>query len=195
MNTKLAALLRELETFGAEHDAHAPDRAARLLNIPRATGEFLLWLARALEARRILEVGTSNGYSTLWLAYAAQAFSGSVVTLECVPTKAAMAHENFERVSLTPWIRQHIGDAAEILKQQADHSFGLIFLDADRRQYVALWDDLQRVLALGGVIVVDNAVSHADDLAEFFARVQATPGYLTSLVPVGKGAGLILKET
>lgn len=194
MNHKLAALLAELEAFGKAHDAATTDYSRKMLNITRDTGEFLLLLARAIEARRILEIGTSNGYSTLWLAYAVQQFSGSVITIEHSPAKAEMAREILARVSLAPWVQLIEGDAGEILERQADRSFGLVFLDADRQQYVSWWSDLQRVLALGGLLVVDNAVSHADEMQAFVGVVQKTPGYLTSLVPVGNGEWMILKE-
>src|SRR5262249_26407999 len=49
------------------NDASTTERARRMLNITRATGEFLAVLVRATLARRVLEIGTSNGYSTLWL--------------------------------------------------------------------------------------------------------------------------------
>lgn len=195
MNNKLATLFNELEEFGKTNDATVTDRARRMMNITRDTGEFLLLIARAIEARRILEIGTSNGYSTLWLAFAVQQLSGSVTTVDKSQYKADMARENFERVSLVPWIKQYVGDAGDFLKQQADNSFGLIFLDSERAQYVNWWNDLQRVMALGGLMIVDNAVSHASEMKPFADLVQATPGYLTSLVPVGNGELLVLKQT
>ena len=85
-------------------------------------------------------------------------------------------------------------DAGQVLKQQADNSFGLIFLDANRQQYVNWWNDLRRVLALGGLLVVDNAVSHAGEMQGFVEVVRKTPDYLTALVPVGNGELMILKE-
>ena len=195
MNQKLTTLLKELEEFGKTNDATVTDRSRKMLNITRDTGEFLLLIARAIEARRILEIGTSNGYSTLWLAYAVQQLSGTVTTVERSQFKADLARENFERVSMVPWIQQHVGDATDFLKQQVDNSFGLIFLDSDRAQYVGWWNDLQRVMALGGLMIVDNAVSHSDEMKNFVDVVQATPGYLTSLVPVGNGEFLVLKQT
>ena len=44
------------------------------------------------------------------------------------------------------------------------------------------------------LIVVDNAVSHASEIKDFAELVERTPGYLTSLAPVGNGEWLILKE-
>ncbi len=194
MNDKLAAVLQELEAFGEANDAREMDRSRRMLNITRDTGEFLLLLARAVEARRVLEIGTSNGYSTLWLADAVRPLNGVVMTVDRSPFKAEMARENFRRAGLESWIKSHLGDATDFLKQLPDGAFGLIFLDSDRHQYVGWWSDLQRVLALGGLMVVDNAVSHAGEMEDFVRLVQHTPGYLTSLAPIGNGELLVLKE-
>jgi predicted O-methyltransferase YrrM len=194
MNPKLAALLQELESFGKANDARETERARRMMNITHDTGEFLVLLTRAVDARRVLEIGTSNGYSTLWLAYAVQPLNGKVITVEHSAYKAELARENFKRVALEEWIYLHLGDAGEFLKTQDDSSFGLIFLDASRKQYVAWWADLQRVLVPGGLLVADNAVSHAHEIELFKQIVQQTPGYVTSLVPIGNGELVILKE-
>lgn len=194
MNPKLAALLQELESFGKANDAREAERARRMMNITRDTGEFLVLLTRAVDARRVLEIGTSNGYSTLWLAYAVQPLGGKVVTVEHSAYKAELARENFKRVALDEWIELQLGEAGDILKQQPDRSFGLIFLDASRNQYVDWWTELQRVLVPGGLLVADNAVSHAHEIELFKQIVQQTPGYVTSIVPIGNGELVVLKE-
>ncbi len=194
MNESLVVLLRELEAFGVANDTATTERAQRMLNITRDTGEFLLWLVRALKAKRVLEIGTSNGYSTLWLAHAVTPLDGTVTTLEQSPRKVDMARENFARAELQAYIQVQPINAGDFLHAQPAGMFDFIFLDSDRAEYVAWWHDLQRILARGGAIVVDNAVSHASEMENFTRLVQQTPGYLTLLVPVGKGEFLILKE-
>jgi predicted O-methyltransferase YrrM len=194
MPDKLDTLFRELERFGNENDAQATSRSHKMLNITPDTGEFLRLLVRALKARRILEIGTSNGYSTLWLACAVQPMNGSVTTLEKSLYKAEMARANFARAEMQPWINLQLVAAGDFLKQQSVAAFDFVFLDSERSEYIAWWPDLQRVLASGGLLVVDNAVSHVHELRDFVQAVQQTPGYITSLVPVGKGELVILKE-
>ncbi len=104
-----------------------------------------------------------------------------------------MASHNFRRSGLTPQIHLHVGEAGRYLASLPDASVDFLFLDAERREYPAFWPDLQRVIVPNGLIVVDNAISHEAEMARFVAQVKATPGYLTSLVPVGKGELLILK--
>lgn len=193
MDEKLVALVRELETFGEMHDARETDHARRMLNITRDTGEFLLVLMRAVRAQRVLEIGTSNGYSTLWLAHAVTPREGRVITLEQSAFKIEMARANFQRAGLQARIDLRGGDATDFLRQTVD-VFDFIFLDSTRGKYIAWWNALQRILAPGGLIVADNAVSHANEIAEFTSVVRATPGFVVSLVPVGNGEFLALKE-
>src|SRR3954467_8514313 len=101
MGDLVASLKAELEQFGAAHDAATSDRAQRMFNITRDTGELLAVLVRASAARRVLEIGTSNGYSTLWLPEAARAVRGSVTTVESAADKIALASANFARSGLS----------------------------------------------------------------------------------------------
>ncbi len=194
MDDTLSTLVKELEQFGKENDARAKDHSQKMLNITPDTGQFLLLLIRAMKAKRVLEIGTSNGYSTLWLAHAIQPLGGSVATLEISPSKADLARANFARAGLQAWIDLKVGDAGEFIRQQTNAVFDFVFLDSDREAYVAWWRDLQRVLVSGGLLVSDNAVSHVHEMADFVRAVEQAPGYLTSLVPVGNGELLVLKE-
>jgi predicted O-methyltransferase YrrM len=188
----LPILRRELEDFGREHDARAERHGDRMLNITPETGEFLALLVRALQTRRVLEIGTSNGYSTLWLAEAAKQIGGQVVTVEISPDKAELARRNLERAGLSRWVRQEVTDAGPFLSRQSAASFDLIFLDAKRAQYTGWWSWIQEVLAPGGLLIVDNAVSHAAELEGFRDQVRAA-GWQSTVVPVGKGEYLALK--
>jgi len=193
MDDTLRSLLRDLEDFGATNDARANARHEKMLNITPETGEFLAILVLSAKARRVLEIGTSNGYSTLWLAEAVKAISGSVVTVEVSAAKAEMARSNLERSGLSRWVRQEVTEAGQFLGQQRPATFDVLFLDADREQYLAWWPWIQEALAPGGLLVMDNAVSHAAELHGFIAQVRATPGWRSLVVPIGNGEFVALK--
>jgi predicted O-methyltransferase YrrM len=190
---QLAALVSELEVFGQMNDAATTDRPRRMLNITRDTGEFLAVLVKAMDARQVLEIGTSNGYSTLWLAGAAREIGGSVTTVESSEFKLGMASANFARSGLGACICLVHDDAGRVLKRTGDAGFDLIFLDSERPEYPGWWPDLKRVLRPGGLLVVDNATSHAEQMAPFVALVRADAEFATSLVPVGNGEFLAVK--
>jgi predicted O-methyltransferase YrrM len=183
----LQQLLSELEQFGKTNDSTITDRPLRMLNITRDTGEFLSVLVRAANAKRVLEIGTSNGYSTLWLADAACAVGGRVTTVELSEFKLDLAAKNFARSGISPVITQHHGDAGRFLAAATDSSFDLIFLDSERPEYPGWWPDVKRVLRKGGLLVVDNAASHPEQMAPFVALIESDPDFATCLVPVGNG--------
>jgi len=194
MNKELHQLLCELEEFGQANDEKKEDRAQRMLNITPDTGEFLAVLVRAMNARRVLEIGTSNGYSTLWLADAVSAIDGSVTTVEYAEQKYRLAQKNFSRTSLAHRIDAILGDAGTILGNADDAVYDLIFLDSERSQYPGWWPDLKRVLRPGGLLVVDNALSHGEQMAPFKALVEADVEFTTCVVPVGKGEFLATRS-
>ncbi|HHQ4654269.1 TPA: O-methyltransferase [Aeromonas hydrophila] len=189
----LEQLKRELELFGEQNDGAQQSRGSKMLNITRDTGELLAVLVQTRGAAAVLEIGTSNGYSTLWLAEAVKRLGGRVTTIELDEGKRAMAAANFQRAGLEPWIEQLAGEAGTLLPTLPTAAYPLIFLDSDRQHYQAWWPEIQRLLAPRGLLVVDNATSHREELAEWMAEVAQDPAFVTSLVPVGKGEWLVVR--
>ena len=85
-------------------------------------------------------------------------------------------------------------DAAGALPGFADESWDLIFLDAERPAYVGYWPDLLRVLVPRGLLVVDNALSHAKELVDFSELVYGAAGVTSTLLTVGAGVLLVVKS-
>jgi predicted O-methyltransferase YrrM len=189
----LEGLKAELEHFGKSNDAATSERARRMLNITRDTGQFLAVLVRATAARRVLEIGTSNGYSTLWLGDAARDIGGRVTTVERAEYKIGLASANFARSGLSPFITLVQDDAGRFLQQAGDAAYDLIFLDSERAEYPAWWPQLRRVLRPGGLLVVDNATSHAEQMAPFAKLLEADREFATALAPVGNGELLAVR--
>ena len=195
MGDSLDIVKAELERFGEANDSATTERPRRMLNITRDTGEFLAVLVRATAARRVLEIGTSNGYSTLWLAAAARAIGGSVTTVEVAEYKVGLAATNFARCGLSPFIKLVHDDAGRLLQRSDPGAYDLIFLDSERPEYPGWWPHIRRVLRPGGLLIVDNAISHVDQMAPFVALVTSDPQFATSLVPVGNGEFLAVKAS
>jgi predicted O-methyltransferase YrrM len=193
MKSHLETLKTELERFGDANDASAEERPRRMLNITRDTGEFLAVLVRATGARRVLEIGTSNGYSTLWLAEAVREIGGSVTTIDCAVYKVGLATANFQRAGLSPFIQLVQDDGGQFLGRSHQSAYDLIFLDAERPEYPGWWPHLRRVLSPRGLLIADNATSHAEEMAPFVELVTADAGFVTCLVPVGKGEFVAVK--
>ncbi len=193
MERELARILAELEEFGEANDRAAADRGHKMLNITHDTGVLLTLLLRNGRCREVLEVGTSNGYSTLWLAHAVGPAAASPPWN--TPRTSGRWPRRTSGARTRPRIRQVAGEAGEFLASCGAGAFDFVFLDSDRGQYADWWPALQRILAPGCLLVVDNAVSHAHELKDFVQRVEASEGYLSSLLPVGKGEFVVLKAT
>ena len=103
---------------------------------------------------------------------------GRVTTVDLDPGRAAEATASLAAAGVSDVVEQLVADAGQVLADQADASWPLIFLDAER----------------GGLLVVDNCVSHADQVADFRALVDAEPSVRSALVPIGAGLLLISKD-
>ncbi|WP_205865043.1 class I SAM-dependent methyltransferase [Planctomonas sp. JC2975] len=194
MDSELARVLDDLHDYGVRHDAAEADRLDRLRNVEPDTARLLAVLVRATHSTRILELGTSNGYSTLWLADAARATGGVVTSVELDAARSSEAAVNIQRAGLAEWVDLLVDDAGIVLMESKDASQDFIFLDAERRHYVGYWANLRRVLEPGGLLVVDNVLSHADQVEDFRLLVAADPGFSEALAPTGAGALLIVRE-
>lgn len=192
MDTDLRALLTELHSFGTTHDATKPDRLDRFRNLEPDTASLLAVMARATGARRVLELGTSNGYSTIWLADAVRATGGALVTVDVDRDRSLLAAANLERADLAQFVELRVEDAAETLRAAADDAWDLVFLDAERPHYASYWPDLVRTLRPNGLLVVDNVISHASQVASFRELVSAHPGVTSTVVPTGAGALVVV---
>src|SRR5262245_13388869 len=194
MDDKLTALLDDLARFGKDNDARETERAKRMLTITPDTGRLLWILVRTSAATRILEVGTSNAYSTIWLADAARETGGRVTTLELDADKIRQARENLARAGLADRVEIVQGRAADSLRALGD-TFDLVFLDADRANYITYLELILARLRPGGILVADNVTSHVGELVDYLARVKAHPALFSVTVPVGNGEEVSYKRS
>jgi predicted O-methyltransferase YrrM len=119
---------------------------------------------------------------------------GTVTTVERSEFKVSLARSNFERAGLSHIITQVRDEAGNALTSTAEASIDFIFLDSERSEYSGWWPNLKRVLRPGGLLVVDNATSHPQEIAPFVALVEGDAGFTTSLAPIGNGEFLAVKS-
>jgi predicted O-methyltransferase YrrM len=192
VDDRVAAVLDELHRHGVEHDAGRADRLERLRNVEPDSARVLALLVRATGAQRLLEIGTSNGYSTVWLADALRDTGGRMLTVDTEADRSMQAARNLERAGLADLVELRVEDAAQTLRREPDAGRDMIFLDAERPFYPGYWPDLVRVLRPGGLLAVDNVVSHAGQVEEFRALVAADDRVGEALVPTGAGVLLVV---
>ena len=124
-------------------------------------GRFLWFLTQAVGARTIVEIGTSRGVSTLWLADAAQSTGGHVLSIDLDAAAQQDARRSVVEAGLADQVTFRVEDGGTALAGLPDGSVDLLFLDAERTEYPSWWPHPARVLRVGGVLVADNALSHA----------------------------------
>ena len=179
--------MQELYEKFHRHDLKQADRLHRYRNIEPESGRFLSMLIRAQQSKHILEIGTSTGYSTLWLAEAARHTQAMITTLEVDAKRVAQAKQYATEIDLADLINFKVIDAQVYLEGEQE-IFDFILLDAERDAYVSYWPHLSRLLkAKGGLLVVDNVISHAAEVEEFIALIQQDPRFIMSSVPIGAG--------
>jgi predicted O-methyltransferase YrrM len=194
MNEGRRRLADELYASSRAYDESRSDRLERFRNVEPPTAELLGLLIRATGARRILELGTSNGYSTIWLADAAEVTGGAVVSVDVDAHRTELARRNLAEAGLEDRVELRTEDAAETLARSADAEWEFVFLDAERPAYPGYVPDLIRALATAGVLAVDNVQSHEHELIEFTSLIEAEPALTQTVVPVGAGLRLAVRE-
>lgn len=106
-----------------------------------------------IKPRRILEIGTFTGYSANCLL-GGLAGDGELHTIE----KNDELEDFLSEVLLDERIHLHIGDAKEVLKPLIDSQFDVVFIDADKREYVEYYNLVFPMVRPGGWILADNTV-------------------------------------
>jgi predicted O-methyltransferase YrrM len=188
LDVPLRRLLDDLYAEGKAFDAGQADRRDRRRNLEPEAAELLTMALRIGNAKDIVEIGTSNGYSTLWLADAARDGGGTVTTVDVAPPTEARA--NASRAGLIGNIRFETADGGDFLAARPDRSVDLLFLDADRPEYPGWWPHPKRVLRPGGVLAIDNVLSHPDEVAPFLRLIADDADFTATTVAVGKGLHL-----
>ena len=127
----------------------------RMLSGP-LQGRFLSVLTKLLQPKKILEVGTFTGYATLCLAEGLVK-DGQIDTLDKNEELVDFQRSFFDR---SPWgkqIHQHCGDAIEIIPT-LEGQYDLVFLDADKKNYLNYLELLLPKIKKGGLLLSDNVL-------------------------------------
>jgi predicted O-methyltransferase YrrM len=171
-------------------------------------GKLLFLLARAIGARTVLELGALGGYSTIWLARAVPD-DGRVVSLEANAQHAEVARANVAQAGLAGVVDVRVGPALETLPKLTSEGagpFDLVFLDADKPNYVRYYEAVLPRLSERGLIVVDNTLwggtvlDEADDgvatqaVRAFNDHVRADDRAVCTLLTVRDGVTLIRRR-
>jgi caffeoyl-CoA O-methyltransferase len=124
--------------------------------VGRLEGRFLGVLVRSLRARRVLELGTFTGYSSISMALALPS-GGRVITCDVNEETTAIARRYAEEAGVADRIDYRLGPGVETI-EELEGPFDLVFIDADKENYINYYEATLPLLADGGLIVVDNTL-------------------------------------
>jgi len=154
-----------------------------------ATGRFLFSLVAPQADCEVLEIGAGRGYSTIWLAAGVRNLAGRVLSLEREESCIADWRRNVAEAGLEETALLVEGDARETLNE-IDDVFDVVFIDAANRFYEELFGLAREKLEPGALVVADDVILHADQLAAYSAARQADPSLLSLTVPLDRGLEL-----
>jgi len=136
------------------------DTHLRILN-PRMMsghlqGRILKMFCRMIQPKKILELGTFTGYSALCMA---EGLTDDAIihTIEHDDELEEMILQTFEKSNFKNQIKLHIGEALEVI-ETLNESFDLVFIDADKRQYLDYYEAVFPKVREGGFILADNTL-------------------------------------
>lgn len=137
-------------------EAGLPDIA-----VDATVGRFLQMLTMMTRGEHAVELGTLAGYSAIWIARGLKP-NGRLITIEKEDAHADFAQREFDRAAVADRIDVRRGDALDVLQQLQreikPRSVDVAFLDADKENYPNYWRLLRPMIAVGGLIVMDNAL-------------------------------------
>lgn len=158
----------ELEDYAAFHSENEPELLAalntethqKILQPRMISGHFqgrvLSMISKLVYPQHILEIGTYTGYATLCLAEGLQQ-NGTIDTMDVNEELYDFQRKYFD---LSPWkekITQHLGDALELIPS-LNKKFDLVFIDADKENYINYFHMIIPMMNKGGIILSDNVL-------------------------------------
>jgi len=149
-SSKEDSVLYELNRF-----THLSSIQPRMLSGP-IQGKFLELICGMIKPRMVLEIGTYTGYSAICMAKSLDENS-HLHTIEINDEICDTALAFFQKAGLSNRITLHIGDAIEILPT-LNHTFDLVLIDGDKRQYPKYLELVLPLVSQGGYIVADNVL-------------------------------------
>jgi caffeoyl-CoA O-methyltransferase len=205
-----------LEEYAAGHTTPPEPLLAELAEETRATlelpqmltgtieGRFLELLVHGMQARRVLELGTFSGYGTVSMG-AGLPPDGRIDSCEISEKHAAVARRYIERAGYADRVTVHVGPALDTIRG-LEGEWDFVFIDADKENYVAYYEEVLPRLSPTGLIAADNTlwsgrvIDESDDeestraIRTFNEHVAADTRVVSVMLTVRDGVTLIRRR-
>lgn len=168
-------------------------------------GRVLSLLSKLIKPRYILEIGTYTGYSALCLAEGLQT-SGELHTIDINEELLPIQQKYFEKSNMGSQIVQHQGDAIKIIPS-LESTFDLVFIDAEKKEYLKYFEAVMKKTIKGSVIISDNVLwsgkvvepinpkdTATQILLDYNKKLKKDPRIETVILPVRDGLTVSLVQ-
>lgn len=167
-------------------------------------GRLLSIISKILQPKNVLEIGTFTGYATLCMAEGL-AENGKITTLDVNEDLAYLPKKYFGESEFASKIDFKLQDAKEFLKE-TDEVFDLVFIDADKENYVEYFDLIKPKTKSGSVILFDNVLWYGKVLEEdskkestkkikeLNDKIARDPDFENLILPLRDGVNLLRKN-
>ena len=175
----------ELEQYIEKHSANEPELLQQLnketyqkILQPRMLsghfqGRVLSMLSKIINPKHILELGTYTGYATLCLAEGLKS-DGTIDTIDINEELEDIQQKYFNTSAFKDQIIQHVGNALDIVPT-LNKKFDLVFIDADKENYINYWNLIVPMMNKGGIILSDNVLWSGKVLEDVQKNDKSTP--------------------
>ena len=177
------------------------------MQIAKEQGQFLEIITKISNANSCLEIGRFTGMSTLFIARGLSE-KGKIITIDNSDEFLSLAKKYWDLDNVSAKIESIIGDGVEVMQSMIDrqHSFDLIFIDADKNNYPNYYELSLNLIPSNGIIIIDNMLWHGDvanenkndsqtnTLRNLNLKIQKDNRVEFSLLPLSDGLSFIRKK-
>tara|TARA_B000000441_G_C21699566_1_gene324989 strand:- start:97 stop:753 length:657 start_codon:yes stop_codon:yes gene_type:complete len=177
------------------------------MQIAKEQGQFLEIITKISNANSCLEIGRFTGMSTLFIARGLSE-KGKIITIDNSDEFLSLAKKYWDLDNVSAKIESIIGDGVEVMQSMIDrqHSFDLIFIDADKNNYPNYYELSLNLIPSNGIIIIDNMLWHGDvanenkndsqtnTIRDLNLKIQKDNRVDFSLLPLSDGLSFIRKK-
>ena len=177
------------------------------MQIAKEQGQFLEIITKISNANSCLEIGRFTGMSTLFIARGLSE-KGKIITIDNSDEFLSLAKKYWDLDNVSAKIESIIGDGVEVMQSMIDrqHSFDLIFIDADKNNYPNYYELSLNLIPSNGIIIIDNMLWHGDvanenkndsqtnTIRDLNLKIQNDNRVDFSLLPLSDGLSFIRKK-
>ena len=196
--------LSDVQNEIIQHNISLGDQQRLQISISQA--QFLQTLIKVSNVKKILEIGSFTGFSALSMAMALPA-DGILISLDKNPEFSNKAKYFYDKAK-EKRIKQIIKPAIESLKELKDTNklFDLIFIDADKENYLNYYESCMDLIDKKGLIVIDNVLWHGEVvdnanndkftniIRDFNNHVKQDKRITKNIIPIGDGLTICIKK-